>query len=224
MVKVKICGITHEDDAMWAAGLGADFVGFNFWKESPRHVSPKKAKEIRAKLPSFVRAAGVFVNHPLKEIESCVREVGLALIQLHGQESAEDIMALRETLNDLGSAVKIVKALKIAAIEHLDEAKPYMGVCDYYLLDYRDEQLLGGTGKSFSWDLALEFKKIITTPFFLAGGLTPENVKQAVQKTQPFSVDVASGVEKTPRRKDYEKLKRFITEAKGLSKQQKKVI
>jgi phosphoribosylanthranilate isomerase len=221
MVKVKICGITHEEDATWAASLGADYIGLNFYKESPRHISPKAAKAIVSKVPPFVIPVGVFVNHTPEEIASYITEVGLQGVQLHGDETPEQIETLRKLMNSGGNKVSIIKTLRIGNEQDMNDLDSHLrgndgfaNLCDYFLLDSRDDNQPGGTGKQFPWTLAQEFKKRHDKPMFLAGGLTPENVKMAIKEVQPYAVDVASGVEKTPRRKDYEKLKTFITEAK----------
>lgn len=214
MVKVKICGITHEEDALWAASLGAEYLGFNFWTESPRHINRKKAKDIIGRLPPFVTPIGVFVNPAPKDIESCVRELGLKGIQLHGNQTMEDINLLRQNLADITPEIFIVKALSIASSEDVESAAEYAPICDFFLLDAKQEGQWGGTGQTFPWKLAEDTKKRFNKSIFLAGGLTPENVRKAVSQIQPYAVDVASGVEKSPRRKDYEKLKAFISEAK----------
>lgn len=209
-VKVKICGLTNLEDAQWAVNLGADFLGFNFWSQSPRKVSPELASSIAPKLPPFVQSVGVFVDQPRADIVKIVRKVGLKGVQLHGEQSSEETAALAA---ELGAGIFICRAFRVKSAEDLAPAAAFQASCKYFLVDARSDEAPGGTGQPFPWALAQNLKPA-GVPFFVAGGLTPENVADAVEATQPFGVDVASGVEKSPKRKDYDKMKSFIQKAK----------
>jgi len=210
-VKVKICGVTNEQDAQWAANLGADFIGLNFWSGSPRKVSVDMGAGIVAKLPPFVVPVGVFVDNPPEEIAKTVKKTGVKGVQLHGEQSPAEVAALAQAL---GPSVFIMKAFRVSAPEHLNAAADYKPHCKYFLIDARVEGEAGGTGQTFPWELAAA-AKAHGLPVFVAGGLTPNNAEEAVEKTQPFGLDTASGVEKTPKRKDYDKMKAFIERAKN---------
>ncbi|MEW6041350.1 MAG: phosphoribosylanthranilate isomerase [Elusimicrobiota bacterium] len=211
MVKIKICGITNFEDALNAAGLGADYAGFIFSKKSVRNISIKNASEIIKKLPVSVKTVGVFVDENVENIIKTIKKCSLNLIQLHGNESLEYCKNLKDELakSNLNS-VGLIKAIKIKNRDIIESIENYKGKIDFLLLDTFVEGAEGGTGATFDWDIAVEVKKS-GMDFFLAGGLTPENVKQAVEKIQPYGVDTSSGVERLPRRKDFDKLKRFIT-------------
>lgn len=209
MVRVKICGITCKEDATWAVNLGADFVGLNFYKESPRKVSPAHAEEIMEVIPPFVFCVGVFVNEDIKNIAKIVAKLRLSYVQLHGEESPDFCRQLKEAI----PGIKIIKAVRMKDESSLSMLQPYAEYTDYFLLDAFVEGVPGGTGETFNWDLAVKAKEI-GKPIFLSGGLRPDNVQEAAEKVKPFAVDVASGVERTPKRKDYDKMKEFITKAK----------
>jgi len=208
MIKIKICGITNIQDATLAASLGADYVGFNFYKDSPRKVSAKAAKEIIAALPGFVIPAGIFVDEPVQELVTTVKKCGLKIIQLHGSESA----AYCKEAASLCS-LPVIKAFRVADETTLTAMQGYLDSADYFLLDASAPEAPGGTGMVFNWDIAVKAKEL-NKPFFLAGGLTPGNIAEAIEKVRPFGVDTASGVERLPKRKDYEKMKSFITTAR----------
>ncbi len=203
MVKVKICGITNKKDAVWASGLGVDYLGFNFYKNSPRAVSPKNAREIIAQLPPFIGTVGVFVNEEMKVIKSIVKKTGIKVLQLHGDETVEYCGELK-TMFD---GIEIIKAFRIENEESLQKIPAYD--VNYYLLDTYVPGVEGGTGEVFNWDLAVKAKEF-GKPVFLAGGLNPGNVKEAAGKVTPYCVDTASGVERLPRRKDYDRMHDFI--------------
>lgn len=204
MTKVKICGITNEEDATWAVNLGAHYLGLNFCKESPRKVSADQAAKIAKKVPSFVPTVGVFVEQTVPEIIKIAQKVGLAGIQLHGDHTPEDCRALSDALEAF-----LVKAVRVGQESDLEALAAYKDVVGYFLLDARVEGLAGGTGQTFPWALATR-ARAYGRPFFLAGGLTPENVAEAIETAGPFAVDVASGVEKSPKRKDYALMKKFL--------------
>jgi len=224
MVQVKICGIKKAEDAQWAASLGADMLGFIFYKQSPRYVSEKLAKRIIATLPSFVLPVGVFVNESAENIKKAVKHCGLKMVQLHGDETPEFCANLRNILSDLPQ-IKIIKSFRIQNQSSLLQIPPFrtdQPVVDFLLLDTYREGVHGGTGETFDWEIARKAKEY--GPVILSGGLTPENVEQAIETVFPYGVDVASGVERvasTPGekvatgRKDYEKMKEFIKKAKS---------
>lgn len=197
MTKIKICGITNLEDALLAADLGVDALGFIFAK-SPRQITPAKVLEISRKLPPFISRVGVFVDAFPENINSVADICGLDIIQLHGSESPEQIQRFKK---------KVIKAFRIKSVADLEEFPAYK--VDAYLLDSYSSELPGGTGKTFDWKLALEAKKF-GRPIILSGGLTPENVAEAIKITGPYAVDASSGVEERPGKKDKEKLKRFV--------------
>jgi len=202
-VKVKICGVTNFDDALAALDAGADALGFMFYEPSPRDVSVKLAADIIRQLPPFVAKVGVFVNAAEETVRRAIGDCGIDTLQFHGDETPEFCRSF--------SPLKIYKAFRMATLESLEALPAYR--TDAWLLDSFVAGKPGGTGTQFNWDLAVESKKL-GRPIILAGGLTPENVADAVRKVQPFAVDVSSGVESSPGKKDHEKLRRFIAAAK----------
>ncbi len=209
MPKVKICGITNAQDALWAANLGADFIGLNFYPQSPRKVSVKHAKELVSQVPPFVQAIGIFVDEPLASLTKIVKSVPLKNVQLHGQETPEYCQAVKA----LG--VKVVKALRLQKPLEPSDLAPYEGSVDYFLFDTYSAEAPGGTGQPFSWDWtkAMEGSAL---PWFLSGGLKPANILEAIKAAHPPLVDVCSGVEKSQTRKDYDAMKNFIQAAKSI--------
>lgn len=206
MVKVKICGMTDLRDALKAHEMGADFVGFIFFKESPRHVEPEHARVIIEDLPKDLIKVGLFFNQDLEVVRDEAKKCHIDILQLHGDESPEYCSELKKDF-------KIIKSFKVKNLSSIEGIDDYEDV-DYYLFDTYVKGIPGGTGLSFNWDIlkGREFKK----PIFLAGGLKPENVGEAVKKVSPYAVDVASGVEKSPGKKDYRLLKEFIDNAKNI--------
>src|SRR5882724_10990480 len=181
--KVKICGITNRADAQAAVEAGADALGFNFYEKSPRYVSLKTAAAISKQLPPFVMRVGVFVDAEPDFVLRAISEAGLSMLQFHGDEPPEfcsqfGMMSMK--------AFRIRDAASLAALPNYST--------EAYLLDAYSADALGGTGAKFNWDLAIEAKKL-GRPIVLAGGLTPENVADAVRRVQPYAVDVSSGVE-----------------------------
>jgi len=202
-VTVKICGITSEADALAAVEAGADAIGLMFYEGSPRHVTLEQAKAISAALPQHVMRVGVFVNAEEAFVHQALTECMLNILQFHGDETPEECSRY---------PVMTLKAFRVQGDETLAQLEAYPSAG--YLLDAYVKDALGGTGATFNWDLAVraqEFGK----PIFLAGGLTPENVVEAVRKVQPFGVDVSSGVESEPGRKDAEQMRSFVAAAKG---------
>ncbi len=212
-MKVKICGLTNKDDAVWAINYGADYVGLNFYKESPRYISIANAAKWIAQIPSFAQTVGVFVNETKENIVKTVDKLGLKGIQLHGGEEPHFLRDLKSAFEIQKRSVLIIKAFRIQDQATLEQLPFFNDSADYFLLDSMVPGEVGGTGVRFNWDLAIEAKKV-GKPIFLAGGLTPDNIREAVKKVAPFAVDVASGVEKSPKRKDLAKLQDFISKAK----------
>lgn len=201
MLRIKICGITNLEDALAAAQYGADALGFVFQPKSPRTVTPEIAKTIVSQLPPFITTVGVFVDEDKPEIEKIVRYVGLNVIQLHGSEPPETCQMCR----------KVIKAIRVRNLTDLEPLKRYK--VSAFLLDTYSPYTIGGTGQIFNWDIAVEAKKF--GRIILAGGLTPENVEEAIKWVQPYGVDVATGVEDTKKgKKDHKKLKLFIKRAR----------
>jgi phosphoribosylanthranilate isomerase len=203
MVKVKICGITNIDDAEAAVGLGADALGFVFFRESPRYVSPQNAASIIRKLPSFIPAVGVFVDETAKKIEETASISGIDLIQLHGDEPPEMC----------GLSRRVIKVIRVKSLDSLSPLSRYKDKVTAFLLDTYTPEALGGTGRIFNWDIAVEAKQF--GRILLAGGLTQENVGDAVRHVRPYAVDVSSGVELKKGKKDHTKLGLFIERAKS---------
>ncbi len=201
--RVKICGITNLADAQAAVEAGADAVGFIFYEKSPRHVSLAQAAEISKQLPPYVMRVGVFVNAADQVILQAIAEAGLTMLQFHGDEPPE--FCGRFGLMNM-------KAFRIRDAGSLEGISAYQ--TDAYLLDGYSPATLGGTGQTFNWDLAIEAQKF-GKPIFISGGLTPENVAEAVGKVRPFGVDVSSGVEAAPGKKDHGKVRAFIAAVKG---------
>ena len=199
---VKICGITRLEDAQAAVAAGANALGFVFWPKSPRYVDPARAKAIAASLPESVNAIGVFVDQPADEVNEIADWVGLGAVQLHGSESQEYVREMRRP---------VMKAVAVdGANPPVVDAWPLsVGV----LLDVHDPVKKGGTGKTVDWTVAADVAK--RRPVVLAGGLTPENVREAIERVQPYGIDVSSGVEAEPGIKDHERLKALFEAVHG---------
>ena len=202
--QVKICGVTNVADALAAAEAGADMIGLNFYEKSPRHITLATAGEISRALPPFVLRVGVFVDAAPDFILRALGECNLSLLQFHGAETSEFCTQF---------GLMSMKAFRIRDEKSLEELPKHQ--TDAYLLDAYSAEAFGGTGEKFNWDLAIEAQKF-GKPIFLAGGLTPENVADAVKKVKPFGVDVSSGVEISPGKKNHAKVKAFIHAAKNV--------
>jgi phosphoribosylanthranilate isomerase len=197
-VKIKICGITNLDDAWLAAELGADALGFIFYPKSLRRVTLAQAAGICKAFLPFVATVGVFVNATQREIKSTLAECRLTTLQFHGDEPPEFCRQF---------AARTIKAIRVQDEDSLRTAAEYD--VDALLLDTYTETKRGGTGKTFDWSIAVRAKEI-GLPIVLSGGLTMANIQEAIRKVRPYAVDVSSGVESEPGRKDPEKLRRFI--------------
>jgi len=200
---VKICGVTRADDALAAVDAGASAIGFVFWPDSPRYVDPYRARAIRAALPPFVTAVGVFVNQPVEYVSGVASLVRLGAVQLHGDETPQYASLL---------SAPIVKALPLTTLGESDLAAwPDETMV---LLDVHDPVKRGGTGRTIDWDAAATIsarRRIV-----LAGGLTPDNVADAVARVRPFGIDVSSGVEASPGIKDHRRVRALFEALHGI--------
>lgn len=199
--KIKICGITNQEDAEIAVQEGADALGFVFYSQSPRYVQPAVAQHIIASLPPFVIPVGVFVNHDLDMVKRVFDDCGLALAQLHGDESPDFCESLHRPV------LRAIRLRDRSSFLALAEWKGRMGVKGF-VVDAFSDTVYGGTGHTTDWSLAAEVAK--AAPMLLAGGLTPENVQEAIRQVRPYGVDVSSGVECSPGQKDPDKIRAFI--------------
>lgn len=200
---VKICGVTNVEDAQFALECGADAIGLNFYERSPRFITMERAQEIVSKLPEHKSKIGVFVNASRKRILEVIKTVNLSAVQLVGQHGPDDLV------NFESSVIKVFRVYPGFDVEVL---RNY--IIDAFLLDTYQDETYGGTGKTFDWNVAIkakEYGKII-----LSGGLNPENIEDAVKYVQPYGVDVSSGVELRPGRKDPKKIRNFIARARSV--------
>ncbi|MEJ5314753.1 MULTISPECIES: phosphoribosylanthranilate isomerase [Anaerolinea] len=200
---VKICGLTSREDALIAADAGADFLGFIFYQGSPRFVHPETCMRIVEALKGYpVQCVGVFVNHPVEEMQSILQSCGLALAQLSGDEPPETLQFMA------GKSFKAIRPASLQALEDALRLYPPHHPAPAYLLDAFQPGAYGGTGASVNLEIARWLA--MRMPVLLAGGLTPENVAERVFRIRPWGVDVSSGVESSPGRKDAERVRRFI--------------
>jgi phosphoribosylanthranilate isomerase len=204
-MRVKICGITNLEDGHEAVRLGAWALGLIHHRDSPRFCEPDTAARIGSELRRQCEVAGVFVNPTLEEVEQAVANAGLSIVQLNGEEGPSFCTeAARRT------GAKVAKAIHVSSAAEVHGAEVYR--TDFHLFDTRRGELRGGTGEAFDWDLLAERRSSV--PAIVAGGLTPENVAAAIDVTHPFAVDVASGVEAEPGRKDHALLAAFFDAAR----------
>lgn len=206
-MKVKICGNTNLDDAMCAVRAGADALGFVFYPRSPRYVTPKEAGAIVRELPANVEKIGVFVNESAERVREIAEEAVLTGVQLAGVESPQTC----ESLADSFAVIKVI---------HMDEAFRPEVLAGYQVASFlfdTPSRLFGGSGRTFDWSLLRRFPQHASERlrFYLAGGLSPENVEAAIVAASPDGVDVCSGVERLPGRKDHEKVQRFVAAARA---------
>jgi len=195
MTKIKLCGLTRPCDIEWANDLQPDYIGFVFAKKSKRYVAPERAKVLREGLASGIRVVGVFVNEAPEAVAARLNDGIIDIAQLHGSEDENYIRTLRK-LTDR----PLIKAFRIDSAADLDRAR--LSSADHVLLDNG----AGGTGTAFDWSVLKDFDR----PFFLAGGLGPDNVARAIKAVHPFAVDVSSGIE-TDGVKDYKKMTAFVS-------------
>ncbi len=200
--KVKICGITTLEDARFAAGALADYLGFIFYDESPRYLDPSKAGAIINWIEGPEKV-GVFVNQPLDDVNSISRRTGIDLVQLHGNESPEYCDLVEKPV------IKVFHIEKDTTSDELSaEIEKYDQSADFLLFDTKIKELWGGTGTTFDWEI---LKSVANDkPFFLSGGLNSDNIKEAIQTVQPPMLDLSSGLEESPGLKDFDKIERFF--------------
>lgn len=203
IVKIKICGITNYKDAAAATDLGADLLGFNFYPKSPRYVSMEDAKKIISKLPAHVDIAGVFVNAGFKEIRETISCCQLDWIQLHGDETPKFCQSF-VSLN-----IKTMKAIRVKNSSDIKKADSYF--TDAILLDAFSPEQYGGTGRKFDWNIVGHISKRV----FLAGGINPENAAEAIAPGV-YGIDICSGVESEPGKKDHKKMKKLFENIRHL--------
>ena len=196
MTLVKICGITTLADAMVAVEAGADALGFNFYRPSPRHIRPENAREIIDRLPESILKVGVFVNEDVESVARIATEANLSAVQLHGDETPEYCHKLAGQY-----VIKVFRAGDGVDVETY-------GV-DAIMLDTKDDLLRGGTGRVFDWSIAQRTNDS-TPKLFLAGGLSPENVAEAITTVRPYAVDACSSLEESPGRKDHTRVRAFV--------------
>ena len=202
---VKICGITRLEDAEAAVDAGANAIGFVFWPKSPRFIDPFRARTIAAALPPFVTPVGLFVNQPAEYVNGVASLVHLGAVQLHGDETPADAALIHRP---------IVKALGVTADDALEAVDLWPGSITF-LLDAHDPERRGGTGRTIDWHVAARIASRRRT--LLAGGLTPDNVADAIQRVRPYGVDVSSGVERSPGIKDRAKIRALFESIHGIT-------
>jgi len=197
MIRVKICGITNLEDAIMAVEAGADALGFVFFRGSPRFISPEQAAAVIRHLPPFVQTVGLFVNEEPDTVNSIAERCGLDLVQLHGEETPDYCGAIRR---------RVIKAFRVKDASSLDDLPNYRVAAP--LLDAWSPAAHGGTGTTFNWEIAA--RAAASRSIILAGGLTPENVAGAIAAVRPYAVDVSSGVESGPGKKDAARVRAFV--------------
>lgn len=208
MVRVKICGITNLKDARQALESGASFIGFNFYRRSPRYITPSAARRILQRLPERVKSVGVFVNESEDKVLTIAHHVGLHYLQLHGEESPGTVARLKRTL-------PVIKAIRVRDSFSTGQLTPYKHATAF-LLDGFDRRRHGGSGKTFQWDIARRANR--AGRIFLAGGLTPDNIGAAIRSAKPYAVDVCSGVEAKPGKKNPALVKDFMRAVREVQK------
>ncbi|WP_455245922.1 phosphoribosylanthranilate isomerase [Petrachloros mirabilis] len=207
-IRVKICGITNAQDAFVAVEAGVDALGFIFYRKSPRYIELDAAKEIIQSLPVFVTPVGVFVNEEIGAVRSIMDHCGIHLAQLHGDETADYCKTLFRP---------VMKALRLKDRSSLLSLAEYTGRAEVqsFVLDSFTEKGYGGTGLKADWEIAAEAARTVTV--LLAGGLTPDNVIEAINAVRPYGVDVSSGVESIPGKKDHGKIRAFLEAVRVVS-------
>lgn len=203
MTLVKICGITSLDDALAAVDAGADALGFNFYARSPRYISPANAREITTSLPASILKVGVFVNEELQSLLTIASEANLTAVQLHGDESPEYCQQLTQTF-----VIKVFGASAAMKLNAYD--------VDAIMLDTKDDRLRGGTGRVFDWTIARKSVKSVAK-LFLAGGLSPENVAEAIATVRPYAVDACSSLECSPGKKNHARVRAFVNAVRSVA-------
>lgn len=204
-MKVKVCGITSYEDAVMVLDHGVDALGFNFFPPSPRYLKPAEARSIIRRLPPFITTVGLFVNIArVDQVSEIAKAAAVQVLQLHGDETPDYCRRLEDW--------PLIKALRIGKNQIPQDLNAYS--VQAFLLDSKDDALFGGTGRSFDWSLARDLQRI--RPIILAGGLRSENVREAIRVVAPYGIDVCSGVESAPGRKDANKLRQFMYEVSNV--------
>jgi phosphoribosylanthranilate isomerase len=207
MTFIKICGITNLDDALAAVAAGADALGFNFYKPSPRYVAPQTAREIIAKLPLSVLTVGVFVNEESPQsVRQIANEAGVTALQLHGDESPS-------YCRELAADRYVIKTLAVSNDFDLQTVQAFD--VEAIMLDTKHISLFGGTGQVFDWSIASELNNVVPK-LFLAGGLAPENIEDAIVIVRPYAVDACSALEDEPGKKNHERMRVFVEMARNV--------
>ncbi|MBU0943050.1 MAG: phosphoribosylanthranilate isomerase [Proteobacteria bacterium] len=206
--RIKMCGITRKKDVAAGIAAGLDALGFIFYEKSPRNVTSDFVREVVARVPPFIDCVGVFVDRDSEEVEEIIQYCGLSHAQLHGSENPKYC----ERLERFASPCRVIKAFRVGKTSSASEFTPYDDVVRGYLLDTYVKDNAGGTGKTFDWNIVQGLD--LQRPMILAGGLTPENVVQAIQSANPYGVDVNSGVEIEPGIKDHSKLYDFVSKVR----------
>ena len=206
MTVVKICGITNSEDALAAVAFGADALGFNFYNLSPRYITPQHAREIIEQLPEVMLTVGVFVNEELDAVRQIAGEAGLQALQLHGDESPEYCHELADYY--------VIKTFAVSDTFDVQTSREYD--VEAVMLDTKHNTLRGGTGRVFDWSVAQQVAPRILK-LFLAGGLSPENVENAIKTVRPYAVDACSALEDRPGKKNHERMRVFINTVRGVA-------
>lgn len=205
MTRIKICGITNKIDAVNAANLGVDMIGFVFYKKSKRFVESRTAEDIINELPPRIGKTGVFADESRERVIQIAEDAGLNILQFHGNETPE-------YCKSFGDGYRIIKAFRLGSRKDLEKISGYD--VDFYLFDACRPDSIGGTGEVFDWKLLKDFE--ILKPFILSGGLKPDNVGKAIKELAPYGVDVSTGVETSPGRKDLKLMKEFVENVRKL--------
>ncbi|RAP26045.1 phosphoribosylanthranilate isomerase [Candidatus Marinamargulisbacteria bacterium SCGC AG-333-B06] len=200
-MRIKFCGITNTEDAVNAINLGVDALGFIFYEDSPRSVIVEHVQEIIYYLPPFITTVGVFVNAKVEDVNLILSECKLDMAQLHGDESPEYCMKVD---------ARIIKAIHVSDMTDIEKIGSYQGLVSGIVLDTKSESGYGGNGLVFDWGLALAAKDY-DLPLILSGGVNVDNLSKAIQLVNPHAIDVASGIEVSPGKKDYNKMKEFMS-------------
>ena len=207
MTLVKICGITNLDDALAAVAAGADALGYNFYKPSPRYITPQRAREIIEQLPDALLTVGVFVNEESPDaVRNIAKEAGIRALQLHGDESPA-------YCRELASGYYVIKVFSVSDSCDVEAAQAYE--VEAIMLDTKHNTLRGGTGRVFDWSVAQRLRPAIPK-LFLAGGLSPENIENAIEIVRPFAVDACSALEDTPGKKNHARMRAFINTVRAV--------
>src|ERR1044072_8328574 len=206
MTVVKICGITNLEDALAAVEAGVDALGFNFYKPSPRYITPQHAREIIEQLPESLLTVGAFVNEESEDVRKIGKEAGMRAVQLHGDETPEYCRELADFY--------VIKTFAVSDTFESQAAHAYK--VDAIMLDTKHNNLRGGTGQVFDWSLAEQAAPTIPK-LFLAGGLSPENVENAIKTVRPYAVDACSALEDRPGKKNEERMRVFINTVRGVA-------